>query len=147
MATVLPPNKRSRILSRLFARTDDGAVGPELAPLVGPIRGELLGAEGLAERAREVARGQRVLPPDARPPRGARGGPLFRRLAETQEILAEAQRTLSEAADRELDVSPAGEWLLDNFYVVEEHIREIRASMPSGYYRELPKLAGGTLDG
>src|SRR4051794_37693107 len=78
VATALPPNKRPRILSRLFSRGDDGGVASELAPLVGPIRGELLGAEGLAERAREVARGQRVLPPDARPPRDARGGPLFR---------------------------------------------------------------------
>ena len=147
MATVLPPNKRSaRLLSRLFARGGGGAAR-ELAPIVGPIQGELLGAEGLAERAREVARAQRVVPPEARQPRGARGGPLFRRLAETQDILAEARATLGEAADRDVDVSPAGEWLLDNYYVVDEHIREIRESMPAGYYRELPKLAGGTLEG
>ena len=42
---------------------------------------------------------------------------------------------------------PPGEWLLDNFHVVQEHIREVRESLPRGYYRELPELAGGGLAG
>ena len=40
-------------------------------------------------------------------------------------------------------VTPAGEWLLDNFPLVEEHIREIRDDLPPGYYRQLPKLDTG----
>ncbi|MFL5575292.1 MAG: glucoamylase family protein, partial [Gemmatimonadaceae bacterium] len=150
MATVLPPTRGpNRILARFFSRTADrdSAASEFGAPIVGPIRGELLGAEGMAERAREVARAQRVVPPTVRPRREPGGGPLFRRLAETQVILTAAQETLGDAADRGVDVSPAGDWLLDNYYVVEEHIREIRESMPAGYYRELPKLATGTLEG
>ena len=46
-----------------------------------------------------------------------------------------------------MDVGPAGEWLLDNFHVVQEHIREVRESLPRGYYRELPELAEGALAG
>ena len=46
-----------------------------------------------------------------------------------------------------MDVGPAGEWLLDNYHVVQEHIGEVRESLPSGYYRELPELAGGPLAG
>ncbi|HZD85192.1 MAG TPA: hypothetical protein VE052_04695, partial [Gemmatimonadaceae bacterium] len=38
-------------------------------------------------------------------------------------------------------------WLLDNFYIVQEHIREIRTNLPKGYYEELPKLATGALTG
>src|SRR5215211_3636712 len=71
--------------------------------------------------------------------------PLLERLEETYELLLDARETLTDAADEGIDVSPAGEWLLDNFYTVEEHIREIRASLPRGYYRELPELATGPL--
>ena len=38
---------------------------------------------------------------------------------------------------------PAAEWLLDNYHLVEEQIREIREDLPPGYYRQLPKLAEG----
>ena len=109
-------------------------------PLVGPIRGELLGADRLAEHARALARRQRV-----RPSGKGRKVPLLGRLEETYSILLEAREALGEAADEGIDVSPAGEWLLDNFYTVEEHIREIRATLPRGYYRELPELAIGPL--
>jgi len=46
-----------------------------------------------------------------------------------------------------VDVGPAGEWLLDNFHVVQDHIGEVRESLPRGYYRELPMLGGGPLAG
>lgn len=72
---------------------------------------------------------------------------LLRRLDQTHHLLETIRSTLEDAAERGVDISPAGEWLLDNFYVVEEHIREIREGMPKGYYRELPKLAAGTLAG
>ncbi|HMA22490.1 MAG TPA: hypothetical protein VKP00_00815, partial [Gemmatimonadaceae bacterium] len=39
-------------------------------------------------------------------------------------------------------MSPAGAWLLDNFFVVLEQVPEIRTTLPPGYYHELPKLAG-----
>ena len=120
----------------MLARSPNGA----REPLVGPIRGELLGAERLAEYARSVARRQRV-----RDSGKGRKVPLLERLEETYEILLDARETLSDAADDGIDVSPAGEWLLDNFYTVEEHIREIRASLPRGYYRELPELTAGPL--
>ncbi len=38
---------------------------------------------------------------------------------------------------------PEAEWLLDNFYVVEEQLREIRDDLPRGFYRELPKASSG----
>ena len=125
MATSTPPARRS-LFARLRARPANGA--PE--PLVGPIRGELLGAERLADHARAVARKQRVRAPGTR-----RKVLLLERLEETYELLLDARETLGDAADEGIDVSPAGEWLLDNFYTVEEHIREIRATLPKGYYR------------
>src|SRR6267143_186808 len=60
-------------------------------------------------------------------------------------------RRLKGAADAGADlpireehvISPAAEWLVDNFHIVEEQVREIREDLPKGYYHELPKLAEG----
>jgi cyclic beta-1,2-glucan synthetase len=54
---------------------------------------------------------------------------------------------LAEAANQGTDVGPAGEWLLDNFHVIQEHIHEVRESLPRGYYHELPEIATGNLAG
>src|SRR5438093_1574807 len=43
----------------------------------------------------------------------------------------------------DVDAPPAAEWLVDNFHVVEDQLREIRDDLPAGFYRELPKLAEG----
>ncbi len=116
--------------------------------LAGPIRGELLGAEHLAERAQEVAAGQRIAVE-----RKVRRTPLLARLTDTRRILEEAHRRLTASGSTDADgdgiadVGPAGEWLLDNYHVVQEHIGEVRESLPSGYYRELPELASGPLAG
>ncbi|MEP6687383.1 MAG: hypothetical protein ABJC36_03480, partial [Gemmatimonadales bacterium] len=110
--------------------------------MTGPIRGELLGAEHLGERAQDLASGHRL---SARPAR--RRTRLLARLNGTRRILDEAHARLTAASDRGLDVGPAGDWLLDNYHVVQEHIGEVRESLPSGYYRELPVLSGGPLSG
>ncbi|MFL5629738.1 MAG: GH36-type glycosyl hydrolase domain-containing protein [Gemmatimonadaceae bacterium] len=139
MATAIPPKAPPTILGRLFRRSRNGA-GEEL---VGPIRGEVLGLERLGERARAVARGHHLLP--ARKQRGT--GPLLQRLEDTRAVLDRVYHELNSGAERGLDISPAGDWLLDNFYIVQEHIREIRTNLPKGYYEELPKLATGPLTG
>ncbi|HEX9937366.1 MAG TPA: hypothetical protein VGB15_09590, partial [Longimicrobium sp.] len=128
-----------RAVSRALLRTP--AEPAEL--LAGPLRGELLGADDLDGRARAVAKAQRV---GARG-RGARHTPLLARLAGTRRILDDAHARLAAAAGAGADVGPAGEWLLDNFHVVREHVREVRESLPAGYYRELPELQGGRLAG
>ncbi len=109
----------------------------------GPLRGELLGLDQLAERARKLAREQTL---EAARARGRRA-PLLVRLDQTRRILADAQQQLAEAAAREVDVGPAAAWLLDNYHVVQEHMREVRESLPRGYYRELPRLSSGPLAG
>jgi len=139
VATAIPPKAPPTILSRLFRRSRNG-VGEEL---VGPIRGEVLGAERLGERARAVARAHHLLP--AQKQRGV--GPLLLRLEDTRGVLDRVYQELNEGAEKGLDISPAGDWLLDNFYIVQEHIREIRTNLPKGYYEELPKLATGSLAG
>ena len=131
----------SRFLSRLRSGQPAGFGATVEALLPGPIRGELLGAEQLAERVAAVARGQRVTTVRRRRAR------LLARLTETRRILEEAHARLVAVAAREVDVGPAGDWLLDNFHVVREHILEVHESLPRGYYHELPELASGPLAG
>ncbi len=137
MATQSPLRAPNNRLLRFFRRTATGSD----RRLVGPIRGEVFGHDRLAKHARNIARKHKLLPP--RKQRGP--GPLLERLDDTRKVLREVYERLSAAADRGVDISPAGDWLLDNSYIVNEHVREIRTNLPHGYYQELPKLASGTL--
>lgn len=67
---------------------------------------------------------------------------LLDRLSESEACLVSACHTLSEKTAANNIFSPAREWLLDNFYVVQEQIQSIRWHLPKGYGRSLPKLAG-----
>ena len=40
-------------------------------------------------------------------------------------------------------ITPAAEWFLDNYHLIEEQIRTARRHLPRGYSRELPLLANG----
>jgi cyclic beta-1,2-glucan synthetase len=138
VATQAPSRTEQPLLSTLIARATDGAGHPA----VGPIRGELLGPQQLAERAREIAAAERLVPGEKGLPRTR----LLARLEETRRIL-EAARDRLTSVEEEVDVGPAGEWFLDNYHVLREHIREVRDGLPKGYYRELPELASGQLAG
>ncbi|HEX3871682.1 MAG TPA: cyclic beta 1-2 glucan synthetase, partial [Pirellulales bacterium] len=69
---------------------------------------------------------------------------LLPRLDENERILIEAYDLVTAAAERSRRIEPAAEWLLDNFYLVEEQIRAIRRLLPPSYSRELPRLATGS---
>ncbi len=102
-----------------------------------PIRAELFSVERLEEHARSLAAAQTVSPGELK------GASLATRLADNETVLLAAYRDVAEAVDAGAAITPAAEWLVDNFYVVEKQIREVRADLPPGYYRQLPKLAGG----
>jgi len=106
-----------------------------------PIRDELLSLERLEEYARSLAAAQTVTHKELR------GGLLRQRLADNEAVLMAAYRDVAEAIDVGVAITPAAEWLIDNFHLVEKQIREIRADLPAGYYRQLPKLAGGMFAG
>jgi cyclic beta-1,2-glucan synthetase len=72
---------------------------------------------------------------------------LLDRVEDYYKAVQKAYRTFSSATDDGAQASSAAEWLLDNFYIVQQAVRQIREDLPSKYYRELPKLVDGELSG
>ncbi|MDP1904503.1 MAG: glucoamylase family protein [Pseudomonadota bacterium] len=72
---------------------------------------------------------------------------LLARLAANEAVLIETCDQLTAAVTAKRRITPAGEWLLDNFYLVEEQIRTARRHLPKDYSQELPSLAGGGSSG
>jgi cyclic beta-1,2-glucan synthetase len=72
---------------------------------------------------------------------------LHARLRVNSGMLASAHQSLLAGIRASNNVTPAADWLVDNYYIVDEHIRAIRRDLPTGYYRQLPKLASGPLKG
>jgi cyclic beta-1,2-glucan synthetase len=70
-------------------------------------------------------------------------GRLLARLAENENVLIEVRNLLEDAVRAKRRITPAGEWLLDNFYLIEEQISTARRHLPKGYSRELPRLQNG----
>ena len=67
-------------------------------------------------------------------------------MSEQESLLRDAARHFRELSGME-PFSYAAEWLLDNFYVVQQTFRQIREDMPPGFYRQLPKISANPLEG
>jgi cyclic beta-1,2-glucan synthetase len=106
-----------------------------------PVRDELFGVERLEQHAESLAAAQRVT---TRPPVVLS---LHTRLHDNAAVLLAAYRASAAELESGRGVVPAAEWLLDNYHLVEEQIREIQDDLPPGYYRQLPKLAEGPFAG
>ncbi|HYV82309.1 MAG TPA: hypothetical protein VE931_02275, partial [Pyrinomonadaceae bacterium] len=72
---------------------------------------------------------------------------LLPRLEDNGRKLEAAYKALVNALREGRAISPAAEWLVDNYHIIEEQLREIRQDLPTSYYHELPKLADGDLAG
>ncbi len=107
-----------------------------------PLRDELLSIEVLEERAKALA-ARFTVDPD--PGRSSQQG--YPRLDENARCIEEAYRTLAGDVHRGEFVTPATEWILDNYHLVAAEIHGVRQNLPRGYYRELPKLATRELAG
>ncbi|MBL6613052.1 MAG: glycosyl transferase [Reyranella sp.] len=106
-----------------------------------PVRSELFSVERLEQHAESLAANQ---PVSTGP---VIGNSLVERLADNERVLLGAYRSIAKAADEGRPITPAAEWLLDNYHLVEQQVREVRTDLPPGYYRQLPKLSSGPLAG
>ena len=97
-----------------------------------PLRAELFGVEQLARHRQALAVSHQAV---TRPGTNY----LLARLGQNEEVLRNFNRA-SLAVDPSRRITPAAEWLLDNFYLIEEQIHLARRHLPRGYSRELPRL-------
>ena len=101
-----------------------------------PLRSALLSAGQMAQYAKALADAHRIT--------SSRGPDrLLGRLAENESVLIRVCNQLTAAVTGGRRITPAGEWLLDNFYLIEEQIRTAKRHLPRGYSRELPRLTRG----
>ncbi len=114
----------------------DGAVADDELPL----RSELFSAAQMAAHGGHLA---------ARHQLSKKGGPdrLLSRLTENAEVIAATCDELTAAIKAGRQITPASEWLLDNFYLIEEQIRTARRHLPKDYSKELPRLSNPDAEG
>ena len=102
-----------------------------------PLRAQLFSAEQMERHGKTLARAHRVGPRPA-------SDLLLQRLGDNQRVLDHACSLLTAAAHANRRLTPAGEWLLDNIYLIEEQVSIARRHLPRGYSRELPRLDKGS---
>ena len=100
-----------------------------------PLRAELFSVEQLARHARELAANHQSVARRS-------SNSLLARLDGNEKSLRAFNRA-TQAVDPRRRITPAAEWLLDNFYLIEEQIQMARRHLPRGYSRELPRLLNG----
>jgi cyclic beta-1,2-glucan synthetase len=105
-----------------------------------PLRAELYSADQMAQHGRALAATHRLAS-------GSVADLLLDRLAANENTLIGVCRRLTSVSNERPRITPAGEWLLDNFYLIEEQIRTAKRHLPKGYSRELPRLANGPSSG
>ena len=106
-----------------------------------PIRSEIFSTIRLEQHAESLARAQAI----TQNPR--RGRSLEARTEENAWVLDGAYRELLGAVEEKRAITPAAEWLIDNFHIVRAQLKDIKEHLPPAYYRELPKIAEGPLAG
>ena len=68
---------------------------------------------------------------------------LLKRLADNENTLLEVRNLLIGNIKAGKAISPGAEWLVDNFYLIEEQVVLARKHFPKGYSEDLPALANG----
>ncbi len=128
-------------LRRLLSRLPGAGAAPLYDGAESPLRAELYSARQMERHGRVLAGAHTLI--HGRAP----GQRLLNRLAENEAVLLEVCALLSGAVKDNRRITPAGEWLLDNLYLIEEHIHTGRKHLPGGYSRELPRLLDGASAG
>ena len=105
-----------------------------------PLRAELFSAQQMEQHGKVLANAHKL---DSR--RG--DNHLLARLADNEKVIFHASSSLTDTIKAGRQVTPAAEWLLDNFYLIEEQIRTARRHLPKNYSKELPRLLHGSSAG
>ena len=105
-----------------------------------PLRSELYTRDQMEQHAKYLA-GSHELSYDHAPDQ------LVNRLSDNEEVLERVTSLLHDAVKEKSRISPAGEWLLDNYYLIEDQIVTGKRYLPKKYSKGLPQLASGPSTG
>ncbi len=101
-----------------------------------PLRAELFSKEQMDLHARYLANHHSISTKDS-------PELLLKELSDNEDILFDVNELLKQSVIEKKSISPAAEWLLDNFYLTDEQIRIAKRYLPKGYSKGLPKLKNG----
>ena len=124
---------------RVLSFVEPGASAPGRSEE--PIRAELFSPERMESHAESLAAAQRTVAD------GSASRPLDARSRDNGRVLLGCYQTVATAAREKKTITSAAEWLLDNFHVVEDQLRELERSLTPRFCRSLPALADGPLAG
>ncbi|MEP7322337.1 MAG: glucoamylase family protein [Saprospiraceae bacterium] len=99
-----------------------------------PLRAELFSSDQMDRFGKNLAKNHKL---STRPVKEH----LLKRLADNEVILNEVRKLLTDSIKKGYQITPAGEWLIDNFYLIEENIRSAKVNFPKGYSKDLPQLS------
>ena len=105
-----------------------------------PLRSNLFTLEQIEQYAQKLAKSHILI-------EGKPSEHLLERLADNENVLLEVHELLTETLKQNHRIVPAGEWLLDNFYLIEEQVYTANKHLPKGYSKGLPQLAKGNSEG
>src|SRR5215211_140154 len=89
--------------------------------------------QAIAELARQLA--------DCKPRRTS--FPIPARLKQFMRFFQECYEYFEETNKAQVSTSQTSEWLMDNFYVIEQAVRQLEQDLPADYYQRLPKTQDG----
>jgi len=69
------------------------------------------------------------------------------RVNENFKFIIKTQKILNEHLKKNIPIYPAGEWLLDNFYIIEEIVKNINNELNERKYKNLPCISNGMYKG
>ena len=119
-----------RQMTTRFRVSASPRISPDEEP---PLRSALFSADQMELHGKDLAASHRLA-------QGRGPDRLLARLASNESALGGVCKLLMAAVAENRRIAPAGEWLLDNFYLIEEQIRTAKRHLPKGYSRELPRL-------
>ena len=116
-------------------------LSPARGTVLPPIRSEIFGPERFAQHGRSLGLTHQAVRPRARE------ATFFPRLRSNIAVLRSAHAYLGAREAGGDDISPAAEWLLDNFHLIEAQLQAIHDGLPRRYFRSLPVLLDEPLAG